>query len=487
MATVVDEISTDVLPGLVAVRQQLDPAKLRPAGDRIDLAPLAAAAPELQRLRLRTTEIESEATGLPSSGVPGVLARAVTDLQSTLAETRTTLDSADLAARLLPPMLGADGSRSYLLVLQSPDEARGTGGLVGGYGVLTASQGKVAVVTMGPNNDLRSLSQPALDLGPEYTALYGADPALWPNVNLSPHFPYAGALMLEMWRRQFGQRLDGVIAIDPVALSYLLAVTGPVRLASGEQVTAANVVALMEHDIYVRWPLPGEDAARGRYQMEIGSAVVKALFSGSGSPRAMLDALGKAAGERRLLVYSARPTEQALLASTPLGGVLSTAPGPYAALVVNNGAGNKLDYYLGRSLSYSLGACSTAERASVITATLVNGAPSTGLPEYAAFRLDLGPPDGAGRGGDGSTLEIVQVYGAMGAELTGATLDGSPVPVSALTERGRPVFVLRMQLAAGQRRVLKLQLVEPESSAAPVAWVQPLIRPASVTVTDPPC
>ncbi len=148
--------------------------------------------------------------------------------------------------------------------------------------------------------------------------------------------------------------------------------------------------------------------------MEIGSAVVKALFSGSGSPRAMLDALGKAAGERRLLVYSARPTEQALLASTPLGGVLSTAPGPYAALVVNNGAGNKLDYYLGRSLSYSLGACSTAERASVITATLTNGAPSTGLPEYAAFRLDRTPGYGAGRGGDGSTLEIVQVYARGG-------------------------------------------------------------------------
>ncbi len=49
------------------------------------------------------------------------------------------------------------------------------------------------------------------------------------------------------------------------------------------------------------------------------------------------------------------------------------------------------------------------------------------------------------------------------------------------------MFVLRMELAAGQRRVLKLHLVEPASSAAPVAWVQPLIRPASVTVTDPPC
>ena len=486
-ATVVDELATDVLPGLVALRQQLDPAKLRPAGDRIDLAPLAAAAPELQRLRQRTTAIGSEAAGLPTSGVPGVLAGAVKDLQTTLAETRSTLDTAALAAQLLPPMLGADGPRSYLLVLQSPDEARGTGGLVGGYGVLTASQGAIAVVKMGPNNDLQSLAEPALDLGPEYTALYGADPALWANVNLSPHFPYAGALMLEMWRRQFGQRLDGVIAVDPVVLSDLLAVSGPVTLASGEHVTAANVVALMEHDIYQRWPSPGQDAARGRYQMEIGNAVVKALLSGSGSPRALLEALGTAAGERRLLVYSARPSEQALVATTPLGGVLSSAPGPYAALVVNNGSGNKLDYYLDRSLSYVLGGCSTAGRSSVLTATLTNGPPPSGLPAYASPRLDEGHGYGPGHGGDGSTLEIVQVYGAVGAELVGATLDDAPVSVSPLTERGRPVFVLPVELAAGQKRMLRLTLVEPSSSVAPVAWVQPLIRPATVTVSDPRC
>ncbi len=201
----VDEVATDVLPGLVAVRQQLDPAKLRPAGDRIDLAPLAAAAPELQRLRLRTTAIESEAAGLPTSGVPGVLARR--------ASPTCSRRSPRPAPRWTPPIwppgccrrCSARTARARTCwCCRSNDEARGTGGLVGGYGVLTASRGKVAVVTIGPNNDLRSLSPPALDLGPDYTALYGADPALWPNVNLSPHFPYAGALMLAMWRGSSG-------------------------------------------------------------------------------------------------------------------------------------------------------------------------------------------------------------------------------------------------------------------------------------------
>ena len=252
------------------------------------------------------TAIESEAVGLPTSGVPGVLASAASSLQATLASTRKTLDDALLAARLVPPMLGADGPRSYLLVLQSNNEARGTGGIVGGYGVLAASGGSIKITRIGPNNDLHSLTAPALDFGPDYAALYGADPALWPNVNLSPHYPYAAQLMLSMWQRQYGQKLDGVIAIDPVALSYLLAVTGPVKLADGSSVTSANVADLMMRSIYVKWPLPAQEAERGRYQMEIGSAVVTELFSGRGSAAGLLEALGKAAGERRLLVYSAR-------------------------------------------------------------------------------------------------------------------------------------------------------------------------------------
>ena len=81
----------------------------------------------------------------------------------------------------------------------------------------------------------------------------------------------------------------------------------------------------------------------------------------------------------------------------------------------------------------------------------------------------------------------MQVYAAVGAQLSGATLDGAPVAVEAGTERGHAVFVLRLELAAGQTRTLVLSLVEPASSAAPVAWVQPLVVPAQVSVSGTPC
>lgn len=496
-AATTDRLGQEVLPGLVDLRHALDPQELRPAGDQLDIAALEAAAPQLEALARNTAEVAVEAAALQTDGLPPALADAVDTLASQTESLASTLERGAQAARLLPPMLGGEGPRRYLLVIQNNAESRGTGGLVGAFAVLAADHGRIRVERLASNAELRPLSAPALDLGPDFTALYGADPAFWGNVTLTPDFPSAAALMREMWRRQTGERLDGVLATDPVALSYLLRATGPVTLPSGEQVTADNAVALAMHDIYARWPRVSQDPQRNAFSVGVGRAVVEQVLAGAGDPRALARELGRAAAERRLLVWSAVPSEASELASTAVGGAIDARPGPYAALVVNNGAGNKLDYYLDRRLDYALAECPAGSgglRGSTIRVTVRNGAPASGLPEYAAMRLDRGEITGdplataaAKAGGDGSTRLRLQVYAATGAELVGATLDGHPVSVTPGRERGRPVFVLPIELASGASGVLELRLVEPASDASPRVWVQPLVRTPVTTVNGATC
>jgi hypothetical protein len=45
---------------------------------------------------------------------------------------------------------------------------------------------------------------------------------LWSQSNLSPHFPYAAQIWAAMWRAATGEQVDGVVALDPFALGYLL-------------------------------------------------------------------------------------------------------------------------------------------------------------------------------------------------------------------------------------------------------------------------
>ena len=349
-----DGLTSDVLPVLVSAAQTASPDLLRADGSTLNLAPLTRVAPDLALASRRVDEVQRtlDATGRGSGVLPPV-AHGLDRFRAAVAGLAATVQAASMAADLVPPMLGADGPRSYLLAFQNPAEARGTGGLVGGFGILTADHGKLSVGTLGTDADLRGLTTVPTELGSDYVALWGQDPALWVNSNESPHFPYGAQIWLAAWQAQHGQRLDGVLALDPEVLSYLLRVTGPVTLIDGERITAANVVSKTMETAYVRFV--SRPSARKAYLTEVAGAVVQRLLAERGDPAALVRALGRGAGERRVLLYSDRPDEQARLATQPLSGSLAGVRAGTVLVAVNNAAGNKLDYYLDRRITYARG------------------------------------------------------------------------------------------------------------------------------------
>ena len=316
------------------------------------------------------------------------MARAVVDVRKKIDQLAATTDDAARAAELIPPMLGADGPRRYFLAFQNPAEARGTGGLLGAYGVLKADDGAIKVEHLGPNTELTNPKKLPIDLGADFQALYGRTPPYWVNGNISPHFPDAGRIWTAMWQQEFGEGLDGVIATDPVALGYMLKATGPAKLPGGGQITAANAAALTMKDVYARYPTGAENTVRDAYLQGVAGAVFARLLSGEGDPKALADQLGQAAGERRLLIYSTHPQEQRQLEQTQLAGAVPKTARPFAGLVVNNYSGSKLDYYLDRTLDYRR-SCPAGDgtTTSTITVTLTNTAPK-GLPAYVDQQLD---------------------------------------------------------------------------------------------------
>jgi hypothetical protein len=479
VVTAVDDVTSGVLPPVVTVGSTLRPAALRVRGDAIALAPLLRAQAPLAGAAARAEAVRARVTTLDRDGLVGPVERGVADAQGALDELAETTAGASRAAALLPPMLGATGPRRYFLAFQNSAEARGTGGLLGAYGILEADRGRLRLRHLGPNTELRPVRRMPIDLGADFAALYNDDPALWANANVSPHFPYAARIWLALWSQQRGQRLDGVIATDPTALSYVLRATGPVSLPDGQRIGAANAVPATLRDVYARFPAPGDNPRRDAYLQQIAAAVVAKLLSGSGDPRAVADALGRAAGERRLLVYSTREDEQARLEAAEVSGSIPRRGGPYAAFVVNNAAGGKLDYYLDRRLRYRSEGCAGPQRRSRITATLTSRAPARGLPRYVVLRADKGGGTSAPGEPTGTNVSLVQVYAAKGATLVTAKLDGQPILVTAGAEQGHAVFQARVVLRPGQRRELDLELREPAAlrPGEVGTFDQPLVRP----------
>ena len=363
-------------------RQALSPDRLLEGG-RVDVQLLRESAPKLNEISESAADLENAAKAISDPSYFSALGDARTQLQEQTANVTGLLTYTDLAARLAPSMMGVDGPRSYFMAFQTNAEARGTGGLLGGFGILRFDNGKPTVDNLGPNTELAGASS-SLNLGPEFSKQYGfANPLTdFRNSNFSSHFPYAAEIWRSMWAERSGINVDGVVAIDPIALSYILGAVGAVTMPDGEQITKDNVVELTESTVYSRFPT--DQVARKQYLQDIASEVVKKTTGEVKSPRQLLDALGKAVSEGRIAVWSASPADQALLEETPLAHTVPDDAAPYAGVVINNLGGNKLDYYLRREIEYAADGCEGGTRESTVTVRLSNTAPEGPLPDYVA-------------------------------------------------------------------------------------------------------
>ena len=480
-----DRFSSTTAPALVDAAGALAPERLRPAGDRIAVDAIVRVRPTLARTQQEIARSRGELDGTSRRWLLGPVRDGLATVRAGFDEASVRIADADRAARLLAPLLGADGPRRYLVVFQNSAEARGTGGLPGMYAVLSVRAGRVRLDRFGSNGDLVNAAAVPVDLGPEYRELWGSDPALWANSNLDPHFPYAARIWLALWHRQTGQRLDGVVATDPAAMSYLLGATGPVALPGGDLLTAATLVPLTMRDVYARYADP---ARQNVFLRSVAGTAMRAVLASRGSPRAMVAALSRAARERRLLVYSAHPGEQRDLAAASLAGELPAGPGPFAHVVVNNVAGSKMEYYLDRSISYTGAGCADGERSTRLRIRLGNTVrPGQRLPSYVAQRLDSSAETRSQSAALGAVVVMVSVWGARDAGVVAATLDGAPLAVASATEGGRPVWSFPVVVRPGAARTADLRIVEPASAAPAVVPVQPLVRPARVRISMPAC
>ncbi len=236
---------------------------------------MVAADKQLQRQAARVHAIDTE-------GLVPQLAAPVEQLQRKLSEPRRPSERASLAVRLLPPMLGSEGPRNYLVLFQNNAEIRATGGMPGALAVLRADHGRLSIVGQGTAGDLGFHQTPPLRLTRQETALYEKKLGMYAaDLDFTPDFPRAAQIARAMWRASKGQTVDGVLSADPVALSYLLQGTGPVQVPGGPTLNASNAVDVLLSDIYRTQP---DSDLQNAFFAASARSVFDAVASGKGDP-----------------------------------------------------------------------------------------------------------------------------------------------------------------------------------------------------------
>jgi hypothetical protein len=240
--------------------------------------------------------------------------------------------------------------------------------------------------------------------------------------------PTVGRMVVQLYQRATGQRLDGVIVVDPLALAEILRVSGPIGVG-GTRLDGGNIVDQTLVQAYVRYAKDNE--ARRRYLQEIAKQTLLAFRRALAvHPVDLVRGLAGAARGRHLQLYSTDPDSQRALADLGIAGS-AAAPtrGDYLMPVGVNTGANKLDAFLHRTIRYRVSLQPDGTAHATASVTLRNDAPSSGLPRYV-----IGPYAAGRRAGQNDQLQTLYVAGAYG--FTGATVDGRAVAATAHAELG---------------------------------------------------
>ena len=355
----------------------------------------------------------------PSGFLPGPVSRARREAIGELEGTRDLLESARALAGTFPAFAGQTGVRRYLFFAENPAELRGTGGLWGAFALVQARDGRFTVSRFRPVQALPVLPPEDVPVPfPEYRANYGqyGAPAYWINVNMTPDFPSAARAALAAWEATGRPPLDGVITADPFALRELLLVTGSVETPiRGLSVTADDVVPFLTNGAFARFSDP---VTRKVVLGEAARAVVDRFLAIDGRTIPRLRALTRAAAAGHLKVFSSDPSVQSAFARAGVDSGLHADGGDLAAVIVNAGAGGKIDFFSTRTVRYDVTLVPGGGVAATTSVTIANDAPTTGQPRYV-----IGPHVGAA----GDNIPLVAVYCGPGCRLIGAERDGRAV------------------------------------------------------------
>lgn len=431
-------LSQSFMP-LAEAAQTISTESLRPNGGRLDPAALSGLV-EPARAAVEPAKGAADAVeGIDRTPLLGVLAVAVDKAGGVLRQSATFIDALSRTSQLLPSMLGRGDERSYLVLVENNAEWRSLGGISGSAFVLKTKDGVITLGAMESATALsQNLTQPIVTLPPEIINIYGQRPArFFHNLTEIPDFSIVGPLAKDFFAQTTGVHVDGVIAIDPVVLSYILRATGPVKLPDGEQLSADNAAGLLMNGVYERYPGPIEQDA---FFAAATGAVFEAIIDGRGSAAGFVSALSRAGSEHRLLMWSAIPVEQSILAGTTIAGPLPATDERTArfGVYLNDGTGSKMSYYLTPKTSLAWGSCPSADRSVQrqlrLHLDLVSSAPSdaaTSLPVYITGNGVYGVAPGTARVVGNiylpSGFDLVSAETTFGTNFEQATFDGYTV------------------------------------------------------------
>ncbi|MET0736244.1 MAG: DUF4012 domain-containing protein [Microbacterium sp.] len=446
--------------------------------DGFDVGLLTSAREPLAAASVAFTDADERLAAIDTDPLVGPVERGVDTIAGFAGEAAPVIASAAQAAEVLPGMLGADGRRSILVILQNNAEVRTGGGLTGSFVLLGAEDGNVSMVAQADSTQFPQTGSPILPVPESTTELYGEDVGGFvQNASMPADFELTADLARAWWTEYIGEEPDAVVSIDVPVIASLLAVSGPVILPDGSAITSENLLDRMLVEPYMTL---GSEEQTG-FQRMVTTAALNGILMGDTDPIAWMHALAEPIEEGRIAVWSAVPAEEAILSASTLGGPAvrhALSPGTTFAAYLNDATAAKMDSFLDVAFATGTAQCRPDGLADiVVTATLTNTAPADAGATWSEYMT------GGGFGGftPGDIATDVVIAAPPGSTVSEVRLNGELVLAANVEDAGFPSSRARVTLSPGSTGTLEFRFVAAEPGEQSVTLLHtPLMHKVDV-------
>jgi hypothetical protein len=500
LAAATDGIMSDVAAPLIAIAGQIDPSSFAPKDGGIDIAPLQAAIPAVTEANAGLLKSIETVNAIDTTGTLDQLVDGKTKIADLLDQIRPVTEQLSAVLPFLPPALGSEAPRTYVVMFQNNAESRSLGGAALSFAVVKVDQGRIALSSTEsatfsgfPRSieDTVALPDGVQQVYPNGISRFIAD------VTNRPSFSFAAQTVKGMWEEKFGYAIDGVLSIDPIALSYILRATDPITLSTGDVLTSDTLVPLLLNQLYLRYDSgstsgPSLKRDNERVDAVFGEAVdatFSTLTTGPLDAKLLIPALMQGWDERRILYWSSNADEQAKLASYGSHGEIPVSDDSHDrfGLYFQDAAGAKLNYYLEQQITTSQAVCRTDGRASYrVSANLVNTLDAA-TAKSAPFAI-TGNWKNEKIAAAGIQRLVVRLYAPPGATVDSITVNGVATAFSPLHDGENPVAMVTVDVPVASSLNITYDIT-PAGAGEKALELEstPMVRAATITETPLDC
>ena len=256
-----------------------------------------------------------------------------------------------------PQLMGIDKPKKYLFVIVDNNELRASGGVVDGYGLLSAENGALNIKQIENPYDINEklknseiVDSPPLPLRNvfRYKQLNFTD-ATW-----EPNFADNAKNMAQIIEYTKGETVDGVFLVDTDFMHKLLAITEPVEMPShATTITTSN---FNEELLSNRT----EDHSTATFYSELYTRILNNALNknkwntyGNNYQSMFYKTIYNSLNQKHMLLFSFDDSVQQVFVKNNWAGTINSAQDDFLYVIDSNISANKIDSFINRKIEYT--------------------------------------------------------------------------------------------------------------------------------------